>query len=45
MAALQKYVEPSCLPTWMEGNCQYPEFDGKVMVEFLENYQHNYDGK
>ncbi|XP_065094078.1 retinaldehyde-binding protein 1-like [Ochlerotatus camptorhynchus] len=43
MAALQKHVDPSCLPTWMEGTCQYPELDGKVMVEFLENYQDKYD--
>ncbi|XP_021703685.1 clavesin-1 [Aedes aegypti] len=43
MASLHKHVDQSCLPTNLEGSCEYPEMDGKVLVEFLEHYQDRYD--
>nr|XP_029719833.1 retinaldehyde-binding protein 1-like [Aedes albopictus] len=43
MGSLHKHVDQACLPTSLEGSCEYPEMDGKVLVEFLEDYQDKYD--
>uniref|UniRef100_A0A8D8CAF5 Alpha-tocopherol transfer protein-like n=2 Tax=Culex pipiens TaxID=7175 RepID=A0A8D8CAF5_CULPI len=45
MASLHKHIDASCLPTKLGGTMEWPEYDGKVLVEFAEHYQWYFDGR
>ncbi|XP_053692562.1 retinaldehyde-binding protein 1-like [Sabethes cyaneus] len=42
--ALHKQIEPHCLPEKLGGALNVPEYDGRVLVEFLEQFQDKFDG-
>lgn len=45
MGSLHKHIDASCLPTKLGGTLEWPEYDGKVLVEFVEHYQWYFDGR
>ncbi|XP_058819702.1 retinaldehyde-binding protein 1-like [Topomyia yanbarensis] len=43
MGSLHKEIDPDSLPVKLGGNCDLPEYDGKVLVEFMEQFQEKFD--
>ncbi|EDS40008.1 conserved hypothetical protein [Culex quinquefasciatus] len=39
MNRLHKYIDTDCLPLSLGGTLDYPEVDGKVMADFVEQYE------
>ncbi|XP_055598470.1 alpha-tocopherol transfer protein-like [Uranotaenia lowii] len=43
LTALHKQIDPSCLPPWLGGSCDFAAYDGKLLVEFMNHYRSRFD--